>query len=1597
MSQQPILAHFNDEVTLVRPSCSFGDAIRQPLYNPHKSAPNPCFLASALLITQGLLAVAIAFQTLLLLVGNHYGPYKIKYSFGNPFLVKSVGVAHFWKLQLALLQGVVILAFAYLSSGDSANLVITQSAVALAALPLLLVLPLHFLESTRSVVGHGTLLVFWLVSTAWWTLINVNDWFSSHKLFVPSHGKDLIAAVHTGEVFLLLNSASIFVLENAYYKPSKELIEYFDLNGWEPSTVRNMVQLLTFTWVNPMLRKVYHTNTIEVEEVPSAEVELQSEVTTETFRRLWAQEVTRATWWRDRRVRNTKEPTEDQKRLKPLLILVILKMFWFTAVQGLTFQVLEVISNTSVPFFLQAFIKYFTNFVVARESQTETPPLITGFVLSFFIYGASVVRYFSFNQLFMSFFRISFGVQSALTTMSYDKALKLSPDARREKNTGEIVNHVAVDVGVIARCLEVVTDAVVIPFRLALCLGALYKLLGNSTWAGLAVALVMVPLSSMVSVAIFALFKIQMECKDERTRLTSEILNSIKSIKLYSWEKPMLKRLDEVRNNKELKNAKQTGIWNAGATFVWECIPFLISCGVYGVFGFFSKSPLTPAIIFPALSLFDQLSDPIMMIPGIFSLIAEAKVSLDRLQEYFSMDEMEEGIITRILKPLKKGEESVRISNSSFVWSQKDAEKAEDARTYALKNINFKARKGELTCIVGRVGSGKTTLLKSVVGEIPVVHNDDASITVNGNIAYCAQNAWILNSSVRENIIFGKRFDREFYDKTVEACQLKHDFEVLPHGDATLVGEKGISLSGGQKARLSLARAVYSRADIYLLDDVLSAVDAHVGKRITEAVLSSSGMLASKTIILATNSVKILKQAQEIYNLSKGEITEVGSYESLIEKQSDVAKLIAEFSDHHDALAEDTARETSSESEVEELPQPYEPTALREAEDFGEDAPVPLVRVSSQQTIGRASVVSFDHKYQFEEEFGKSQKEDENNERTTKGKVKLDVYIEYIKACRYPIIIAWSFLSVVIAATEIYGRVILKEWSEKNYKEGHNVKPALYLTLYALTGVLGGIINFANSYIIWTFSAIHCSKYFHDRMANSVLRAPMSFFDTTPMGRILNRFSDDISVLDNQMLWISITLFNSIMETLIRVGIVVYNLPIMIIIIPILMVIFIQFRNWYIPTSRELKRLRSSLRSPVFSHLQESINGAETLRAYNENDRFIHANKKKVDNVIKVDFVSQNVNRWLSMRLQSIAALVVLAASLLTLLSLVSKKPFSPGMIGFLMTYVFSSTMFLNAIIRTWSEVEIRLVSIERLIEYGNLPSEGPEVIEDKRPEESWPSNGIVRFNDYSTSYRPGLPPVLKNINLEIRPSEKIGIVGRTGAGKSSLTLALFRIIEANEGNIEIDNLNTSLIGLHDLRSQLNIIPQDAHAFEGTVRQNLDPFDQYTDEELWKVLDLAHLKAHVESMKTEPKENDKKDKKGCANEEPEEPQVGLKASVLEGGSNLSSGQKQLLCLARALLKTSKVLVLDEATAAVDVQTDKIIQETIRSEFKDKTIFTIAHRLDTIMDSDRILVLDKGQIKEFDTPKNLLQDETSEFYSLCKEGGYLLKISEIQSS
>lgn len=542
------------------------------------------------------------------------------------------------------------------------------------------------------------------------------------------------------------------------------------------------------------------------------------------------------------------------------------------------------------------------------------------------------------------------------------------------------------------------------------------------------------------------------------------------------------------------------------------------------------------------------------------------------------------------------------------------------------------------------------------------------------------------------------------------------------------------------------------------------------------------------------------------------------------------------------------------------------------------------------------------------------------------------------------------------------GNVWLEHWSEVNTESQDNPRTGMYLGVYLFFGIFASSLTVCHTLILFIFCTIQAARTLHNRMAESVVRSPMSFFDTTPIGRIINRFTTDIYRIDEILTRVFSMFFNNTIRVGFTLLVISTTTPAFLFLVIPLTLLYLYYQRFYLRTSRELKRLDSVSRSPIYAHFQESLSGLSTIRAFRQIERFENVNEAHVDYNLRAYFPSISANRWLSVRLEFIGSVIIFAAAGLSIIS-VSSGSVRAGLVGLAMSYALQITQSLSWIVRMTVEVEVNTVSVERVLEYSRLPSEAPMVIKGHRPPAAWPTSGDLVFNNYSTRYREGLDLVLKDINIHIKPQEKVGIVGRTGAGKSSLTLALFRLIEPVDGHIDIDHLDTSKIGLSDLRHRLAIIPQDSQAFEGTIRDNLDPSYAHDDTELWEVLELSHLKEHVKSM-----------------------DGGLDARVAEAGSNLSVGQRQLMSLARALLTPSKILVLDEATAAVDVETDKLLQETIRTEFKDRTILTIAHRLNTIIDSDKIVVLSAGRVAEFDSPQVLLANKDSMFYSLCKQGG-----------
>ncbi|OMH80271.1 Metal resistance protein YCF1 [Zancudomyces culisetae] len=881
----------------------------------------------------------------------------------------------------------------------------------------------------------------------------------------------------------------------------------------------------------------------------------------------------------------------------------------------------------------------------------------------------------------------------------------------------------------------------------------------------------------------------------------------------------------------------------------------------------------------------------------------------------------------------------------------------------------MKLENDELMAVVGRVGSGKSSLISAILGEMQV---KNGSVTTRGTLAYAAQQPWIMNATVRENILFGYKYDKKFYEQTIKACALEPDLEMMANGDLTEIGERGINLSGGQKARISLARAVYSRADIYLFDDPLAAVDAHVGEHIFENVLGPNGMLKTRCRVLVTNAIPYLHQCHSVALLKDGVLAEVGKFEELNKRENGLLRALVKEFGKHNAGESALSRQASQVNIVE--------NGNGSGVDFSDTTTVvgADLRRSSTSSLPRASIEAHLSRKNIISSAGKSNEDGTGGlgqlmtvETSETGKVKFRIYKEYIKSCGVVSVLIFLVSMVLNIVGTVGGNYWLKLWTDDSGAGGNN--NVYYLTGYALFGVFTVVFVSVRTYVLWAGCAVNSAKISHEKMLVSVFNSPMSFFDTTPIGRLINRFSKDQNTIDEELPSSIMSWLQVLFQMVFSMAVIALSLPLFLIIVIPLSFVYIFLQNIYLQVSRDLKRLDSVSRSPIYQQFQETIDGISTIRAFRQNGWFVYDNLDRIDTNQKAVYAYLGLNRWIAVRLELMSALMIFAIAIsgVFVLSKSTNSAKAASTIGLCMTYALNVTQSLNWCIRMYCKVETDIVSLERIDEYSHLPSEAPYVIDDARPDPEWPTQGKIEFVDYSLKYRAELPDrVLKNINVGISPSEKVGVVGRTGAGKTSLTLGLFRIIEPFEGRILIDDLDITKIGLYDLRSRISIIPQDPVLFSGSVRFNLDPTSCETpssldsvrrtntrsDDDLWRALELTGLKSYVQSLDGQ-----------------------LDATVQQGGTNFSVGQRQLMCLARALVKNSRVIVMDEATAAIDPETDNLIQNLIRSQFKENTIITIAHRLNTVMDSDRILVLSKGQVVEFDKPATLLEDPNGAFY------------------
>ncbi|XP_045474208.1 multidrug resistance-associated protein 1 isoform X6 [Harmonia axyridis] len=1225
------------------------------------------------------------------------------------------------------------------------------------------------------------------------------------------------------------------------------------------------------------------------------------------------------------------------------VLSVLVKSFGSTFFFGAFLKLIQDLLSFVSPQILSLLI----NFAKNKEEPWK------GFFYTALLFITAVIQTMILSQYFNRMFLVGIRIRTALVSTIYRKSLRISTAARKESTVGEIVNLMSVDAQKFVEMTAYLNMIWSAPLQIILSLYFLWKILGPSVLAGLAVMIILIPVNGFIANKVKVLQIKQMKNKDERVKLMNEVLNGIKVLKLYAWEPSFEKQLLKIRS-KEIAVLKEAAYMNAGTSFIWSCAPFLVTMLTFAIYIFYDSSNiLTVEVAFVSITLFSIMRIPMSLLPMLIVFAMECYVSVKRINKFLNLEELDPNNVNH-----DQSEDCLVVKNGSFSWGEENT----------LKNINLRINFSSLTAVVGSVGSGKSSLISAFLGEM---EKRSGHVNSVGSVAYVAQQAWIQNATLRDNILFGKTFDKDLYEKVVEACALNADLAMLPAGDQTEIGEKGINLSGGQKQRVSLARAVYADADIYYLDDPLSAVDSHVGKHIFEQVIGPKGILQNKTRVLVTHAITYLPQIDQILVIKDGEISETGTYQELLDKKG----AFAEFLVNHINSALD-----EEDSDLNELS-----SQLGNALEVNQDIAHRLQRHRSRISESESERMNGSMKRQKSTESGdnnllrkRSSSTTSNTpkkdlkvgeklidvEKTETGSVSLDVYRHYLKSIGIFLTIATIILNMIFQAFSVGSNFWLVKWSsDKTLIMGDNStdidKRNMYLGVYGAMG-LGQVVSVSVSSLVLFLGTLNGAKLLHDLLLFKVMRfSTTTFFDVTPIGRILNRFSKDIDVLDNVLPMTIRGWIHCLFGVLGTLFVISYSSHAFVIVILIVGVIYYVFQRYYVETSRQLKRLESVSRSPIYSHFGETITGASVIRAYCQEDRFILESDNKVNTNQMCCYPSVIANRWLAVRLEMVGNVIILFAALFAVWG---RDNIDAGLVGLSVSYALQITQTLNWLVRMTSDVENNIVAVERIKEYAESPQEAPWEIKNKTPANTWPEVGNVIFKNLSVRYRPGLDLVLKKVSFNINGGEKVGIVGRTGAGKSSLTLSLFRIIEAAEGIIEIDGIDISQLGLHDLRSRLTIIPQDAVLFSGSLRMNLDPFNSHSDEEVWISLEQAHLKNFVKALS-----------------------AGLSHEVTEGGENLSVGQRQLICLARALLRKTKILILDEATAAVDLETDDLIQSTIRTEFKECTVLTIAHRLNTIMDSDRVIVLDKGSIVEFDTPQNLLKSPTI-FRSMCQDAG-----------
>ncbi|KAJ4976248.1 hypothetical protein NE237_001354 [Protea cynaroides] len=1269
-----------------------------------------------------------------------------------------------------------------------------------------------------------------------------------------------------------------------------------DGNNLTPYSTANFFSILTFSWLGPLLA-VGNKKIIDLENIPQL-------ATSDTVNKVFP--IFRSNLESDGGSAGCDQIT--RVKLVKALILSAWREITLTGVLAFLYTLATYVG----PYFIDSLVQYL---------NSPHQPKNKGYMLVSTFFLAKLVECLSQRHWSFKLQQAGIRARAGLVAMIYRKGLKLSNESRQGHTSGEIINLMSVDAERIAGFSWYMHELWMVPVQVTLALVILYKSLGLASIAAF-VATVIVMLANIPFGRLQEKFEGKlMDSQDQRMKATSEILRNIRILKLQGWELKFLAKIAEFRKV-ETSWLKKYVYTEAMVIFVFWGAPTFVSVVTFGAC-IFMGVPLESGKILAALATFRILQEPIWNLPDTISMIAKTKVSLDRIASFLCLDDLKPDVVQKL--PIGSSKIAIEIINGNFSWDPHSS-------ILTLKDLNFEVYHGMRVAVCGPVGSGKSSLLSCILGEMK---KESGIINLCGTKAYVAQSPWIQSGKIVDNILFGKVMDIERYEKVLEACSLKRDLEILSFGDQTIIGERGINLSGGQKQRIQIARALYQDAEIYLFDDPFSAVDAHTGTHLFKECLL--GHLSSKTVFYVTHQVEFLPSADLILVMREGRITQTGKYEEIISSGTDFMELVGA---HKKALAALNSTNCGISSEN-----------LVTCEDGGnagysdkafekEEKKMELINAKTE------NVVQLEGQLVQEEERGQ-------------GKVGISVYWKYItmayKGALVPLILLAQIFFLLLQIASNYWMA----WATPISKDlKPHVRGSMLIFVYVILAIGSSLCVLSRSMLTVTAGYKTATQLFN-KMHLCIFRAPMSFFDSTPSGRILNRASTDQSAIDtdipNQIGVFSFSVIQllGVIAVMSQIGWQVF-----IVFVPVI-AICIWYQQYYIPTARELARLGGVCKAPVIQNFAESISGSTTIRSFDQEPRFMEMNLKLIDSYSRPKFHSAAAKEWLCFRLDMLSS-ITFALFLFFLIS-VLKGVIDPGLAGLAVTYGLNLNMLQVWVIWNICNLENNIISVERILQYTCIPSEPPLEIKVNRPDCDWPSHGKVDIVNLQVHYAPHMPFVLRGLTCTFPGGLKTGIVGRTGSGKSTLIQALFRIVEPAAGHIVIDGVNVSKIGLHDLRSRLSIIPQDPTMFEGTVRNNLDPLEEYTDEQIWEAIDRCQLGKEVR----------KKEGK-------------LDSAVTENGENWSMGQRQLVCLGRVLLKRSKVLVLDEATASVDTATDNLIQHTLRQHFSESTVITIAHRITSVLDSDMVLLLDHGLIIEYDSPTKLLENKSSSFAKLVAE-------------